>query len=51
MNTQLYFEEVLDDLYISKTCNECKNECKVFCITKYAKIYCSKFEKYQTKTS
>ncbi|MDY3960155.1 hypothetical protein [Romboutsia timonensis] len=41
---QLYFEEVLDDLFISKTCQECKNSCKVLCLSKEAVIYCKKFK-------
>lgn len=45
MNTQLYFEEILDDLYIAKTCTECKRDCKILCITKDAEIYCNKYKK------
>ena len=42
---QLYFEEVLDDLFLSSTCKECINDCKVLCLTQDAIIYCKKFEK------
>lgn len=42
---QLYFEEVLDDLFISKTCKECKNDCKILCLSEEAVIYCKKFKK------
>lgn len=41
---QLYFEEVLDNLFVSKTCQECKNDCKVLCLAKEAVIYCNKFK-------
>ena len=41
---QLYFEEVLDNLFVSKTCQECNKDCKVLCLSKDAIIYCSNFE-------
>lgn len=42
---QLYFEEVLDNLFVSKTCQECKNECKVLCLSKNTLVYCKKYNK------
>lgn len=44
-SVQLYFEELENDLFISKTCEKCKNECKIKCITKDAEIYCYKYKK------
>lgn len=42
---QLEFDFFEEDLYISKTCSECKNECKIRCITKDANIYCNRYKK------
>lgn len=42
---KLYFVEVLDDLFVSKTCQECENDCKVLCLSEGAVIYCKKFKK------
>lgn len=42
---QLYFEDVLDDLFIAKTCNNCQNNCKISCLSKDAVIYCRKYKK------
>lgn len=42
---QLYFEEVLDNLFVSNTCRKCKNNCKVLCLSKDAVIYCNKFKR------
>ena len=44
MMEQLYFEEVLDNLFVSNTCRKCKNNCKVLCISEDAIIYCRNFE-------
>ena len=44
MMDQLYFEEVLDNLFVSNTCRKCKNNCKVLCISEDAIIYCRNFE-------
>lgn len=44
---QLYFEELEEKLYISKTCDNCKEVCKVYCITKDAEVYCKKYRKYK----
>lgn len=43
-NTQLCFEEVLYNLFISKTCQACENKCKVLCSSKKATIYCNKYK-------
>ena len=43
---QLYFEELDWEMYISKTCKEFKRECKVYCITNNADIYCNKYKKH-----
>ncbi len=42
---QLYFEELEEKLYISKTCEMCINNCKVRCISNEAEIYCKKYKK------
>ncbi|WP_195251946.1 hypothetical protein [Romboutsia sp. 1001713B170207_170306_H8] len=42
---QLYFEEVLEDLFVPKLCKQCENNCKIYIISKDADIYCSNFEK------
>lgn len=42
---QLYFEILENELYISKTCEECKNKCKIYCLSKDAEVYCNKFKK------
>lgn len=42
---QLYFEEVLDDLFIAKTCKDCQRDCKVSCLSEDAVIYCTKYKK------
>lgn len=42
---QLCFEGVLDDLFIAKTCSNCKNDCKILCLSKDAEIYCTKYKK------
>lgn len=42
---QLYFEILENELYISKTCEECKNKCKIYCLSKDAEVYCKKYEK------
>ena len=39
MMEQLYFEEVLDNLFVSNTCRKCKNNCKVLCISEDKKAY------------
>ena len=44
MMKQLYFEEVLDNLFVSNTCRKCKNNCKVLCLSEDAIIYCRNFE-------
>lgn len=41
---QLYFEEVLENLFMSKTCKECNKDCKILCLTQNAVIYCKKFK-------
>ena len=41
---QLYFEEVLDNLFVSKTCQECNKYYKVLYLSKDAIIYCRNFE-------
>ncbi|WP_195238588.1 hypothetical protein [Romboutsia sp. 1001285H_161024_C4] len=46
---QLYFEELDEKLYISGTCNECKELCKVYCITKDAQLHCSKYVRITVK--
>lgn len=42
---QLYFEILDNELYISKTCEECKNKCKIYCLSKDAEVYCKKYNK------
>lgn len=42
---QLFFEEVLYDLFLAKTCSNCKNDCKILCLSKDAEIYCTKYKK------
>lgn len=42
---QLYFEELDGDMYLSKTCKECKRRCKVYCISENADILCNKYKK------
>ena len=47
---QLTFDMIMNQeqpevLYIATKCNECKNECKVFCLSQDAIIYCKKFNK------
>ena len=41
---QLYFEELDGTLYISKTCKQCRNKCKVYSISKCAEIYCKNYQ-------
>lgn len=42
---QLYFEELDEKLYISKTCEQCINECKIYSVSKCAEVYCNKYRK------
>lgn len=42
---QLYFEEVLDDIFIPNTCKVCKKACKILCLSKDAEVYCYNFKK------
>lgn len=42
---QLYFEEVLDNLFISNTCKGCKHNCNILCLSKDAVVYCKKYNK------
>lgn len=37
-------EEIREDFYISNTCNKCLNECKIYCITNSAEVFCKKFK-------
>lgn len=45
MIEQLYFEILENEMYISKTCKECENDCKVLCLSENAVIYCNKFKR------
>ena len=45
---QLCFDEILYNLYVSNTCKNCKNECKVFCKSEKAVIYCNKYKNKKT---
>lgn len=42
---QLYFEELENELYITTKCSECSNECKIYCLTEDAEVYCNKYKK------
>lgn len=41
---QLYFEELDGNLYISKTCKQCRNKCKVYSLSECAEVYCKKYK-------
>ncbi|WP_270943153.1 hypothetical protein [Romboutsia lituseburensis] len=43
MNIQLEFELFDDELYISRTCKQCKYKCKIYCVSENAEIYCKKY--------